>query len=151
MWKKGCVMRHQPRENFGVAAISPHKIENVVNNRHDGQAHKLRSTVAPANALVERGSAKLLNHAFPLSYDRGYAIIGFEHDPCYGIFPLGIQNKDGFSAFSEGRDLRATGDPSRPLQLMMSGNINHFRAALDIAQEWVRTVLDGQPANVSGR
>lgn len=114
-------------------------------NRHDGMGRRFDGIKAPAASLAPV-SQRALAHAFPLIGRKGYAKFAFTSDP-YAIYAIGVEDQDGFHPLTERHDLKATGDESLPFELIVTRKPRHIREALDFAESWVRTVLDGQPVS----
>ncbi|POG16955.1 hypothetical protein [Pseudomonas putida] len=114
------------------------------NSRHDPDGRRFDGgTRAPA-ASFAKDPPQALAHGFPLRRRNAYAKIAFANDP-YRIFAIGVEDQDGLQPFSERHDLRPTGNDQFPFELIPPRQPRHLREALDFAENWVRTALDGGP------
>lgn len=127
-----------------------HQFKNVQRvriSRDDPYGQKFQAVTAPAKAIRP---GKLLSHGFPCKAGRAFAIVAFGHEP-YAIYPMGLQDRDGFLPFPQSPEFSATGDREYPWRLISKRPIRTIRDAIDEAQTWVRIKIDGQPVLSSNR
>ncbi|MGF0540734.1 hypothetical protein ACQQ2Q_22310 [Agrobacterium sp. ES01] len=120
--------------------------QRVCTKRDDPYGQKFQAVTSPAKAIRP---GKLLSHGFPCKAGRAFAIIAFGHEP-YAVYPIGLQDRDGFLPFPQSAELSPTGDREYPWELIAKRPFRNIRDVIDEAETWVRIKIDGQPA-VSNR
>lgn len=112
----------------------------------DPHSQKFPGIRSPAEIMKAESSPRLWCRCFPMTLGntQSCALIGIQLEP-RRIFPIGYESRSGFQRFGPEHGLDATGDMSKPYELLPRERLGAFLDWTLYVQRWVNEIAAKLP------